>query len=59
MNSDISFYSSRGGRVVNQDSVKVMKSGDRVLIAAADGMGGTAGGEVASETAVRSVAESL
>ncbi|MBR2735968.1 MAG: serine/threonine-protein phosphatase [Firmicutes bacterium] len=59
MNSDISFYSSRGGRVVNQDSVKVLKSGDRVLIAAADGMGGTAGGEVASETAVRSVAESL
>ncbi len=59
MNSDISFYSSKGGRVVNQDSLRVLKSGSRVLIVAADGMGGAAGGEVASEAAVRSVAESL
>ncbi len=59
MNSDISCYSSRGGRSINQDSIRVMKSGGRVLVIAADGMGGSAGGEIASETAVQSVYESL
>lgn len=52
--------SDRGRREANQDAVlSADLSGDRELLALADGMGGRAGGEVASATALRALEAGL
>ncbi len=57
--NDIGFYQSPGGREINEDTLFSLKLtldvGDVYLLGVADGMGGMAAGEVASQQAVETV----
>lgn len=59
MKMDTAFYSDCGGRKKNEDSVLLEKNGGRLLALAADGLGGMGHGELASQDAVKFLAEAL
>ena len=59
MNVDVAYYSSIGGRALNEDSVSVLESGNMMLVLVADGLGGHGGGDAASQCAVASIGKSL
>lgn len=59
MNISVSYYSAKGNRANNEDSVSVIESRHGVLAIVADGLGGHADGEVASKNAVSSLNERL
>ena len=44
-----------GNRQINQDRAGIVETSEGLLLVVADGLGGTSGGEIASETAVNSV----
>ena len=52
MNISISYYTSKGKRTNNEDSVSLLESNNGILAIVADGLGGHANGEVASKQAV-------
>ena len=52
LNVDYDYYTSVGGRELNQDSVNVTKKNNHYLLVVADGLGGYRGGEVASQIVV-------
>jgi serine/threonine protein phosphatase PrpC len=51
--------SRKGGRPYNQDRVAVERSGEALLLAVADGMGGYAGGELAAQATVDCLCEAF
>lgn len=53
------YYTCIGGRDEDQDSLGVTTIGKRHIFTVCDGMGGHAGGRIASETAVKALFESL
>lgn len=55
MNVSISYYTAKGRRPNNEDSVSLLESNSGVLAIVADGLGGHADGEVASRQAVTTV----
>jgi serine/threonine protein phosphatase PrpC len=55
MNISAAYYSSRGGRKNNEDSISLLENADNVLALVADGLGGSELGEVASQTAIRAI----
>lgn len=55
MIDDIAFFSERGIREVNQDAVYASAKKSRGIFVVADGMGGHAGGEIASSAIVNSI----
>ncbi len=55
---DYDFYSDRGGRNVNEDSVFVFADESGICALLADGLGGQGNGDLASQTVVRSVMDS-
>jgi PPM family protein phosphatase len=60
MSFDVAILSETGPRARNEDRVGVWRlPGDRVGLAVADGLGGQAGGEIASELAIRRLGEAL
>lgn len=59
VNISVSYYSAKGNRANNEDTVSVIESHHGVLAIVADGLGGHADGEVASKQAVSSVNEQL
>lgn len=59
MNISVSYYSAKGNRANNEDSVSVTESRHGVLAIVADGLGGHADGEVASKHAVSSINERI
>lgn len=56
---NIAFYTAQGGRIENEDAVKVINSEKAVLAIAADGLGGHDCGERASECAVSTISNLL
>lgn len=56
MRFSIAHESRKGGRPYNQDRLATARTGESLLMAVADGMGGYAGGELAAQTAVDFVA---
>lgn len=59
MKMDTAFYSDCGGRNKNEDSVLLEETGSCLLALVADGLGGMGHGELASQDAVKFLAESL
>ena len=59
MNLSISYYSSKGKRKNNEDSVSLIENNNGVLAIVADGLGGHADGEVASALAVSTIHKQL
>lgn len=55
MKYQIADYSVRGSRRINQDCIGFAERGNSVLLVIADGLGGHAGGELASELLVQAV----
>ena len=55
----IDYYTSQGGREVNEDSLYTRPDGDNCLALVADGLGGHGGGDLASQTAVHVISEAL
>ncbi len=49
------FLTSRGGRAVNEDTVRIRKQQDRLCAVVADGLGGHGGGQTASATAAEAI----
>ena len=54
---DISYVSEKGARPVNEDALLIGHSEDRILLAAADGLGAHGGGDIAAQTALAAVRE--
>ena len=59
MNINVSYYTARGGREINQDSVSLLEDGLNTLALVADGLGGHQDGEVASKQAVATLNRQL
>lgn len=59
MKHNITKLSKPGGREQNQDYCEFIKYKDKIYLLLADGLGGHAGGEIASKTAVEAAIESL
>jgi len=59
MNFQVAHYSLRGGRPSNQDRTAVAERNDAVLMVVADGLGGHRGGEIASDTLVRTFVQAF
>lgn len=59
MNIDAAYYSSIGGRALNEDSHSLRESGNTVLALVADGLGGHGGGDKASQCAVATIESCL
>lgn len=55
MIDDVTFFSERGIREVNQDAIYASAGGNRGIFVVADGMGGHFGGEIASGAIVNGV----
>lgn len=53
MNLSVSYYTTKGGRSSNEDSISLLENKDNTLAMVADGLGGHQDGAVASESAVR------
>ena len=51
--------SNQGGRDYNEDSIAVFERGETVLLVVADGLGGHAGGDLASQTLIEAISESF
>lgn len=59
MRYSLAHHSIRGARKYNEDRVGVAERDNAVLMVAADGLGGYAGGEIASEAVVETAVESF
>lgn len=59
MNISISYYSAKGKRTNNEDSVSLLENNNGILAIVADGLGGHADGEVASAQAVSTINKCL
>ena len=59
MRYSLAHHSIRGARKYNEDRVAVAERENAVLMVAADGLGGYAGGEIASEAMVETAVESF
>ena len=55
MNISVSYYSEIGGRKRNEDAVSMHESNDSIIGIVADGLGGHAGGEIASKIAINAI----
>lgn len=55
MGFQTAIVSARGGRSVNEDSVRTSERGDAFVLAVADGLGGHGGGDIASEAVTKSL----
>ena len=56
---DFAYYSDKGGRNVNEDSVTVFMDDAGFCALLADGLGGQGNGDVASQTAIKTVLEAF
>jgi serine/threonine protein phosphatase PrpC len=54
-----SYYSHRGGRATNEDSITLMENQGSVVAIVADGLGGEGGGDIASQSAVKTISGEL
>lgn len=52
---DISYITEQGGRPVNEDSVSIEHTDDKILLSVADGLGAHGGGDIASKIALEVV----
>lgn len=59
MNIQYDYYSSVGGRAINEDSVLAAERNGSYLFAVADGLGGEGNGDIASQTVVRELEKSF
>lgn len=59
MNISISYYSAKGKRTNNEDSISLLENNNGILAIVADGLGGHADGEVASAQAVSTINKCL
>ncbi|MBX2848147.1 MAG: protein phosphatase 2C domain-containing protein [Acidiferrobacterales bacterium] len=59
MHYSVAQQSNQGGRDYNEDSIAVFDRDDSVLLVVADGLGGHAGGDLASQTLIEAISESF
>ena len=59
MNINAAYYSSKGRRARNEDSISLLENSNNVIAIVADGLGGEGGGDDASLTAVKAVSGRL
>lgn len=59
MKISAAYYSAIGGRKRNEDAASILESGGSVLGVVADGLGGHAGGEIASKMAIGTITSEL
>lgn len=59
MHYSVAQQSNQGGRDYNEDSIAVFERDDSILLIVADGLGGHAGGDLASQTLVDAISESF
>lgn len=59
MSYSVAQQSNQGGRDYNEDSIAVFERDDSILLVVADGLGGHAGGDLASQTLIEAVSESF
>jgi len=59
MKISAAYYSHRGGRAANEDSISLVESPSSVAAIVADGLGGEGGGDVASQAAVKTISGEL
>lgn len=55
MGFQTAFVSARGGRTMNEDSVRLAGHGDTLVLAVADGLGGCGGGDLAAAAVTKSL----
>lgn len=55
MDVSVSYYSSEGGRTINEDAVYICEHENKLLAMVADGLGGLAHGDRAAKIAVRTI----
>jgi len=59
MHYSVAQQSNQGGRDYNEDSISVFERDGSILLVVADGLGGHAGGDVASQTLIEAVSDSF
>ena len=59
MNYSVAQLSNQGGRDYNEDSTAIFKREDAIMLIVADGLGGHAGGDLASQTFVKAMGDSF